>query len=49
VSICTRTAIIVGATTTQVQLTSRANTGLKNQMDVDWVSSYNAWTTPLAL
>ena len=36
------------ARTTQVQLTSRTNTWLKNQMDVDWVYSYNAWTTPLA-
>jgi 6-hydroxynicotinate 3-monooxygenase len=36
------------ARTTKVQLTTRTNTWLKNQMDVDWVYNYNAWTTPLA-
>lgn len=34
--------------TSRVQLTSRANTWLKDPTDVDWVYSYNAWTVPLA-
>ena len=34
--------------TSRVQLTSRTNTWLKDPTDVDWVYSYNAWTTPLA-
>ncbi|GAB3617778.1 FAD-dependent monooxygenase [Okibacterium endophyticum] len=34
--------------TSRVQLTSRANTWLRERTDVDWVYSYNAWTTPLA-
>jgi 6-hydroxynicotinate 3-monooxygenase len=32
----------------RVQLTSRANTWLNTKTDVDWVYSYNPWTTPLA-
>jgi salicylate hydroxylase/6-hydroxynicotinate 3-monooxygenase len=34
--------------TSRVQLTSRTNTWLREPTDVDWVYSYNAWTTPLA-
>ena len=34
--------------TSRVQLTSRANTWLRTRTDVDWVYSYNPWTTPLA-
>jgi 6-hydroxynicotinate 3-monooxygenase len=34
--------------TSRVQLTSRTNTWLKDPTDVDWVYSYDAWTTPLA-
>ena len=34
--------------TSKVQLTSRANTWLRNKTDVDWVYSYNPWTTPMA-
>ena len=34
--------------TSRVQLTSRTNTWLKDPTDVDWVYSYNAWTTPLS-
>ena len=36
------------ARTSRVQLTSRANTWLRDATDVDWVYSYNAWTEPLA-
>ncbi|HEY0689786.1 MAG TPA: FAD-dependent monooxygenase [Kribbella sp.] len=36
------------ARTSRVQLTSRANTWLKDRTDVDWVYGYNAWTIPLA-
>jgi salicylate hydroxylase/6-hydroxynicotinate 3-monooxygenase len=34
--------------TSQVQLTSRTNTWLRDRTDVDWVYGYNAWTAPLA-
>ncbi|WP_028935675.1 FAD-dependent monooxygenase [Pseudonocardia spinosispora] len=34
--------------TSRVQLSSRTNTWLKQRTDVDWVYSYDAWTTPLA-
>ncbi|WP_445183507.1 hypothetical protein ACTXG6_34305 [Pseudonocardia sp. Cha107L01] len=34
--------------TSRVQLSSRTNTWLKEPTDVDWVYSYDAWTTPLA-
>jgi 6-hydroxynicotinate 3-monooxygenase len=34
--------------TSRVQLTSRTNTWLRAKTDVDWVYSYNPWTTPLA-
>jgi 6-hydroxynicotinate 3-monooxygenase len=34
--------------TSRVQLTSRTNTWLRDRTDVDWVYSYNAWTTPLS-
>jgi 6-hydroxynicotinate 3-monooxygenase len=34
--------------TSQVQLTSRTNTWLREKTDVDWVYSYNPWTAPLA-
>ena len=34
--------------TSRVQLTSRTNTWLHDKTDVDWVYSYNPWTTPLA-
>lgn len=34
--------------TSRVQLTSRANTWLRGRTDVDWVYSYNPWTSPLA-
>jgi 6-hydroxynicotinate 3-monooxygenase len=34
--------------TSRVQLTSRANQWLREKTDVDWVYSYNPWTTPLA-
>jgi hypothetical protein len=36
------------ARTSKVQLTSRANRWLREKTDVDWVYSYNPWTTPLA-
>jgi 6-hydroxynicotinate 3-monooxygenase len=34
--------------TSRVQLSSRANTWLRDQTDPDWVYEYDAWTTPLA-
>jgi 6-hydroxynicotinate 3-monooxygenase len=34
--------------TSRVQLTSRTNKWLREKTDVDWVYSYNPWTTPLA-
>src|SRR3984957_5388373 len=34
--------------TSRVQLTSRTNTWLGEKTDVDWVYSYNPWTSPLA-
>lgn len=36
------------ARTSRVQLTSRTNTWLRGQTDVDWVYSYSPWTAPLA-
>lgn len=35
--------------TSRVQLSSRANTWLRDQTDPDWVYEYDAWTTPLAV
>ena len=34
--------------TVRVQLTSRANTWLKERTDTDWVYAYDAWNVPLA-
>jgi 6-hydroxynicotinate 3-monooxygenase len=35
--------------TSRVQLSSRANTWLRDETDPDWVYEYDAWTTPLAV
>ena len=34
--------------TSRIQLTSRANTWLKDRTDPEWVYGYNAWATQIA-